>query len=227
MVDLSRIATDDSVLCPDAPLGRVDAVVTSPRTGAVARLVVELAGQPRRYVLIPPEWVCRVGDGLVWLDRERGRAIEPPLRRRNAEGFLQPTVDPPLPLEAVIADDAALEAEARRALAADPLTRDGAIAVSVAHGVATLTGYARTAAGAFQARKLALAVSGIWHARHDLHHDEAIVVEIKRQLLLEAIAAEVDSDLGHVTITAADPAALARAEAIARSVPGVRSVGNR
>lgn len=230
MTDPAALAPDQAVLAADGPLGRVESVVVSPRTGQVARLVVELAGRSARFVVVPTEWVARLADGFVWLDRPLAAAQTLPVQRRNAEGWLQPARHDPAPEPFTPGDDAELAEAARRLLAADSLTADGAVEVTVQHGVANLRGRVRSAAGAYQARRLALGVPGIWHVRLDLVSDEALVVEVRRRLsLAPGLAAEpvqIEADLGQVTLRTRplDPPRAALAEEVALAVPGVRSV---
>jgi len=259
------------VLCPDGPLGLVENRVVSPRTGQLVRLVVALAWQPNRFLLVPPEWITEDGGrwmvdrGLsdqgpgtrdqgpgasaeepgatvhrppstvhvVRLSRTRAEALALalPLHRRTADGWLRPVPWEPVPEPpAHQPDDAALAEAVRAALAADSLTADGAIEVAVEHGVATLTGRVRTAAGAFQARKLALEVPGVWHVENDTLADESLLVQIRQRHLVEpALAAAhiaVEVDLGRVTLrgTVPDPEAARLAVELARSIPGVSTV---
>lgn len=218
------------VLGTDGPLGSVESAVVSPRTGELVNLVVEIAFHAKRFLVLPAGWVASVTGDVVRLSRPRAEALELPVQRRTAEGWLRPGGAEPTPSLPPPGHDAALAIEARGVIEADPLLADGEFVVDVRHGVAELSGRVRSAAAAFQARKLALAVDGIWHVRNHLISDEAVAMEVRRRLLLEPTLAtsaiRVTADLGRVRLAgrAADAAAIETARRLAAEVPSARTI---
>lgn len=226
----AALAADMAVLAVDGPVGRIDSVVVSPRTNEAVQFVVELAFHPKRLVVIPTDWVARIEGDTAWLAERREQALTLPRRRRDAEGWLRPA-----PIEAATSPappvaDAVILDHVKGALANDALTVGQPIGATVHNGIVHLTGRARTAAAAFQAARLARDAPGVWLLRNQIIHDEALYVEIRRQILLEPALAgqpiQIIVLFGAVTLRGQvrDTTTAATARELAEGVAGVTSV---
>lgn len=198
------------VLCDDAPVGTLDHVLIDPRSGRMTHLVVEELRSGQR-VIVPIDWVRELHEHVIvlqtWNPHQRGVPGYTPTR-----------------------SDAELEAHVRSALEAQPDL--AGVEVRVADGVAQLSGNVASVAAKAEADAIARGVPGIVDVHNALTPDTALTARITAALADDPVTAlapiEVISLLGVVTLQGRvpTPAIRERAEQIARSIPGVRTVIN-
>ncbi|WP_029214616.1 BON domain-containing protein [Kallotenue papyrolyticum] len=198
------------VLCNDAPVGSLDHVLIDPRSGRMTHLIVEELRSGRR-VIVPIDWVRELHEQVIvlhtWNPHQRGVPSYTPTR-----------------------SDAELAAHVRSALEAHPDL--AGVEVRVEGSVAQLSGNVASVAAKAEADAIARAVPGIVDVRNALMPDTALTARITAALADDPVTAlapiEVISLLGVVTLQGRvpTPAIRERAEQIARSIPGVRTVIN-
>lgn len=195
----------------EGALGRLDDVLLEPETGVVPALVVRKGRLLAKDVIVPAAWVERVGEDEIVVDADRA------LLER-------------LPEYKPARSDAAITADVREALGADPRTRDEAgIDARTRDGVVHLGGAVRAEDAKRVAAEVARGVPGVWDVADGSTAESAVAAAgaaLARAPRTARAVIDVAYQSGGVTLRGQvrTPQEKAAAVEVAQGVPGVATV---